>query len=190
MQVETYEVTEQFGIEKHEDEAEAIALIRSLGLEGQQSRLSNVGGSAQANPYRKMTREEAFVYSRICPQRTDVNRYESGWIPLRVLQVIAHAKPLFAHLVILHPEDVRIDPVLVGTAEKYGAHGDHILARWGDVLEPLDVLRERAVAGWRKEYAEKIAKIASQAVALKSVVVPEETIIRGAQIPYAHGEGF
>ncbi len=96
MQVETYEVTEQYGIDKTECEAEAIALIESLGLTGQQNRLAETeNGDKIAVPYRKMTQEESFVYRRICPKRTKLENYESGWIPLRVLQIAVHAKLMF-----------------------------------------------------------------------------------------------
>jgi len=191
MQVETYEATETT-VDGAECTQDAVQLMRELELDGQLKRLEQSNGVA--NPYRKMTAEEAFVYQRVCPKRTRLNEYDSGWVPLRVLQVAAHARTMFTTLLVLHPEDVRIDPVLVGTSTKYNAlhtrDDDHILARWGEVLLPLAELRAKAIADWRHEYDEKVAALAAQLAGLQRVVVPEEAIIRGASMPYASGHGL
>lgn len=80
MLVETFEL-EEVAEQPPELEAEAVALIEKLGLDGQQTRI----------PYRKMTEEETFVYGILCPMRTPLKKYKEGPIPLRVLQVAAHA---------------------------------------------------------------------------------------------------
>lgn len=190
MQVETYEVTETT-INGEECTQDAVQLMRDLELQGQLNRLQL--SNDKANPYRKVTAEENFVYRQLLPARTKLAEYDSGWVPLRVLQVAAHARSLFTTLLVLHPEDVRTDPVLVGTSvtnPRYDRSGDHILARWGEVLLPLPELRAKAIADWRREYTEKVAELATKLGALEHVVVPEDAIIKGASIPYAHGHGL
>lgn len=156
MQVETYEevsIDEQGGMLINEQVSEeALALIESLDLNGQRSLVSRDEAAGEAVerriPYRLMTREEANVYAVMCPRRTALERYSDGPIPLRVLQVAAHAKPLFKALYVLHPASARDDdPVLIGmrtNPDRSWQDDIYILARWGAVLVPLDEMRAQA----------------------------------------------
>jgi hypothetical protein len=153
MNVETYEtisLDEQSGeIINEVVSEEALALIESLGLEGQRKLVeTKEAGDEQVVtriPYRLITKEELAIFGAIMPRRTSLARYSDGAIPLRVLQVAAHAQTIFNELEVWHPEPGRDDPLLIGikTSDKW-QRDTYILARWGEVLEPLDVLRAKA----------------------------------------------
>jgi len=163
MQIETYEVTEVDADGKKEDCAEAIALIEKLNLEGQREMLSPEKDARC--PYRKMTKEEGFVYGTLCPIKTVIQKFKDEPIPLRVLQVAAHADSLgiYRTIEVWHPESADIkDPVLVGTiGEQYGTREFYILARWGETLEAFDVLKVQAVKVFRALIKGKLERILS-----------------------------
>lgn len=153
MVVETYEV-EEVKQATVEQDAEAKALVEALGLEGQ-SKLYNPqpeDSDERPFPYRKMTAQEKWVYELLLPAKTKLKNYEDGAIPLRVLQVAAHAAKLMEgrlgefNLYVWHPQNTDYkDPLLVlreggdWTAQKYW-----ILARWGEELEEFAVMANRA----------------------------------------------
>lgn len=153
MNVETYEVPELTSSGEVESDAEAVALIEKLGLEGQKQAI-NPDRPTERMPYRRMTEEERFVYEQLCPEQTSVERYSAGPIPLRVLQVIAHAREgaYFNQLEVWCPRTAALDdPVLVGVQKdgQFGGRALFLLARWGAVLKPLEELRVIAGREWR-----------------------------------------
>lgn len=188
MQVETYEATETMADGTQECDAEALALIDQLGLEGQQKlNRPNQDGNIKRNPYRKMTAAEAFVYERLLSEQTPINNYADGPIPLRVLQVVAHARDLFDHLYVWHAPNADIkDPILVGINGETWSNERFILARWADELAPLDELMKlaqlqckKAVASRLREIKSKVAaKLAAVEGADESDFVPGSDIIR------------
>lgn len=151
MQVETFEETE-VSAQGQEDPADEVAmkLIIDLGLTGQVDRNKKTDGGETTTrcPYRVMTAKEVAVYSILFPRKVDVEKYSAGMIPLRVLQVIAHAKELNVYKSIqIWAENTRPkDPILVAErqSDKYSTE-NHILARWGEALEPFEVLADRAL---------------------------------------------
>ena len=179
MKVETYEaisVDEQKGTVINEVVSEeALALIESLGLEGQKSLVETreVGGEEVQTrfPYRKMTREEQAVFGAVMPHRTRLHSYSDGPIPLRALQVAAHAQSLnfFDHVEVWHPEPGRDDPVLVGCKKNAGGWGLdlYLLARWGDELVSMDDLRQKAKAVIVARAKSAIAKARAQLTGLE-----------------------
>ena len=159
MLVETFEVLETDCEGNVEQDAEAIALIEKLGLDGQKSLIHGAGDKAERCPYRKMSVQEQFIYERICPQKTKLSEYSDGPIPLRVLQVAAHARELFQECYVWSATSVDMnDPVLVGRKGSEYSPELFILARWGEVLEPLDVLAKKACEIFRGWYAAEINK--------------------------------
>jgi len=168
VQVETYEVTElvatDAGVEPESD-AEALELIERLGLEGQQSyRADSTDGTVTRIPYRKMTLTERRVFEVLLPQHVELAKYDAGPIPLRVLQVAAHAVEIWdgEHVKVWHPTETRYDdPILVATGEK--ADDLFLLARWGEVLAPFDAMlvqaREALLIQWRQKIAKKEAEV-------------------------------
>lgn len=168
MIVETYEVDEATtdGRDSFEIEAEALALIEKLGLHGQQELTAGAEDDETVRtrvPYQTMTAEERAVYRIIFPAATSVESYKAGPIPLRVLQVVAHARTMFERLVIWHPQDKQPDPVLVGiNGPEYGPHEIFLLARWGDALAPFDELRERARSVVTRRFTSKAKQVIAE----------------------------
>ncbi|MEE9471786.1 MAG: hypothetical protein V3W32_08690, partial [Gemmatimonadota bacterium] len=94
----------------------------------------------------------------------EVEDYKAGPIPLRVLQVVAHARPLFDEVHVWYSGSVQVkDPILVGYRGGNRYKGTKfILARWGDELGSLEELRERVVRLWKDRESKKArAKIAA-----------------------------
>lgn len=150
MKVETYEVEETTTeIGTLAADGEAMELIDKLNLVGQLS-LTNTE-TVTRFPYRKMTALEFLVYKLHCPIETPLERYASSIIPVRVLQVAAHAHghvgSLLHHLEVWHPEDAKLDPVLVGRTSTYGGEY-YLLARWGEVWKDFKTLASEAKQIW------------------------------------------
>lgn len=159
MQVETFEIEESDEVSTPAVEQEAIELIEKLNLAGQKS-LVRVDESDRLVriPYPKMTAAEDHVYDAIFPTHTSVVRYDAGIIPIRVLQVISHAKELFSDVEVWHRRVKDPDPILVGRTagrEKY------LLARWGDALKPFSELVEEARQILRVQFKVKLQERAS-----------------------------
>jgi len=155
MEVETYEditLDEQGGtILNEEVSEEALAIIESLDLGGQRSLLVKKEVDDETTerrlPYRILTLEEARVFGALFPERTRLARYGASPIPLRVLQVAAHAAELDLVLTVWHTRVPAADPILIGerkNPERTWETERYLLARWGSALEPFDELRERA----------------------------------------------
>jgi hypothetical protein len=167
MKVETYEVEEiQGDAGNMAADSEAIELCTQLGLVGQLA-LSNTETATRA-PYRKMTAREQLVFGLICPIKTEVSQYKSGIIPLRVLQVVAYCKEnnLYKRIDVWHPEDAKLDPVLVGAT----AHPDYdwmdqdlfLLARWGEVWKDFSQLIDEAKKVWMSKAKADLSRIRSE----------------------------
>jgi hypothetical protein len=168
MQVETYECSET-AAEPIEACEEAVQIMDDLGLDGQKSLVTQPEDEAAKRcPYRAMTKEEEFVFGVLCPTRTKIAQYQSGPIPLRVLQVAAHANSLaiYTALEVWHVgERPDPDPVLIG---RIGGEYDwnikarHLLARWSDELESWPVLVKRAAERKRQQVTDAFAVLARQ----------------------------
>lgn len=181
--VETYEVEEVAN--NIDDCAETRDLIAKLGLEGQEERAVPV--EKGTNPYRKMTAEEQFIYQTLLPKEVSAKNYADGPIPLRVLQVLSHAKDLdfFTEFKIWCPKDAtKDDPVLLGIDK---SRQRYILARWGKVLESLDTLRPIALLEAREKFRAKYEAIVSSCKATLEGLdrFPAATFM-GKDEPYFH----
>jgi hypothetical protein len=187
MLVETYEVNELLadGTLEEMSSPEALALIEEMGLKGQRSLLRQLPAGNDDTvmvrcPYRLITAEEAAIFGVLCPERTPLADYASGPIPLRVLQVAAHARSMFELLIVLHPTDAAVkDPVLIGIMRVRNRHEwddehSYILARWGDELPSLEELREAACNKLRDIMA---AKVTAARAELESLAARMETAV-------------
>lgn len=183
MLVETFECTETID-EPVEATSEAIDLIESLELDGQKE-LIGVKGESQPSrcPYREITAEERFVYQTLCPAVVMLNRYNTAPIPLRVLQVAAHANSLgmFKRLMVWDRMSVAVkDPVLVGwTGGEYDWQNNRcfILARWGEELEAFATLRRKAVEIARHALVEQAERLLGQVkIATEAQILQSRTI--------------
>lgn len=169
MEIETYEATETTAEGQVEHTPEDMALIAELGLSGQQLITSDEG---EINPYPKITHEQKLVCATLFDQRTKVADYSAGMIPVRILQVIAHAKDVFGiqNIYVYHKPTVEIrDPILVA-----GDHGnEYILARWGDALEPWADLMRMAREKYRETYLTTLRRIKAKADSLLTAAETE-----------------
>jgi hypothetical protein len=145
--VETFEQTETQSDLQVEKTDEAITIIEQLGLKGQQTLLSP-NEVVERVPYREMTSRERNVYQTLYSTVTQIEEYKAGFIPLRVLQIAAHAKSLnvYGTIEVWSEEGQPTDPVLVGRFgnDRWSAPR-HILARWGTALEPFEKLYKMAI---------------------------------------------
>lgn len=183
MQVETYEVAELGADGSLENLEEARKLIGELDLKGQTKFLDK--DTRQVFPYRKMTLQEALVYNTLLPAETPLKEYGDGYIPLRVLQVAAHVTEtgFIDTLEVWHPTNADFkDPLLIGrrwekrsdVGSKWSKHEVYILARWGDVLDAFEVLKEKArtvlLARARAELADAAAKVREAGASLEETI--------------------
>lgn len=162
MQVETYEV-ESVGARPEVDD-EALQIAERLGLEGQ-LKLAERTETKTPVPYRRMTDRELRVYGVICPSHVSVEKYSTGTIPLRVLQVLEHARSLgfFESFQVWHPTDAAVrDPILVGITKEPG-EAMWLLARWGEVLDSFATLCGEAGRMWRLQTIAALVKCEQQA---------------------------
>jgi hypothetical protein len=186
MQVETFEaigleVDAQGGVTSELNDPEAMALVESLGLEGQK-RFTVVTPAGEEEtvarmPYRRLTAEERAVYGACFPAHSKVAAYTQAPLPLRVLQVVAHAVTMFDALEVWHPAEVADDPVLIGVKFRDGKdylRDEYLLARWGEVLVPFEELRAKAktvlMAKAREALASSKADLAAFEGALEQLV--------------------
>lgn len=174
MEIETYEI-EQAASEATAmaQDGAALELIESLGLEGQKRLLNPETGTR--NPYRVMDDYEQTVYNAVLTEHVELNAYDADTIPLRVLQVAAHAKEcgLFHKIEIWYapPATLKDDPILVGYARKSSYESTlHILARWGKSLLPLEQLEAMAVNSLKKTRADQLRQIIAKATSRLAVV--------------------
>lgn len=185
MLVETYEVTEVDGDGNVECDAEAMRLIEELGLEGQQKLINP--DTATRTPYRKMTAEEKWVIEQTCPKKTAIHKYADAPIPVRVLQVAAHAKDLFANVYVWHPANAdEKDPYLVGVNQVGTATEFFLLARWGEELMPWKKMVVKAGSAARAAILAKLKSIASEVkvrLAEFESMSPEEVAAKKATPP-------
>lgn len=183
MQVETYEVTELDETGELECEADAVALIEELELADQKELVSDYGKTKQRMPYRKMTAEEYRVYDTIFEKKANIRTYSDEPIPLRVLQVAAHAKTVYDELQVWHKPNADIkDPILVGVKGKgYTDKEFYILARWGDTLAPWAEIVKHAASilreNLRNVLQETIDTATSRLAAMAAV--PDDAFARG-----------
>lgn len=169
---------------------EAVELITTLGLVGQQKLIATPADEdtpAVRIPYRLMSAGEMKVYELLMPKQTPIAEYADGAIPLRALQVAAHARDVLpdAELVIWHPPVGQDDPILTARLKSSRGYGyqHYILARWGEVLLPFAELAAKAKALWvekkslaaKKKLAEVQQLIANMELEADSFFAGEHT---------------
>lgn len=171
MQVETFECQETI-TEPVDASEEAIRLIESMQLGGQLSlvRPKTEDSTAARCPYRKIRGDEQFVYRLLCPQSASLERFAECPIPLRVLQIAAHAKSLemFDEFEVWSATGEVKDPVLIAQKKTGSWQYDiFILARWGDVLDEWGILVTKAMEKWR-------AKVRAQLTTIRAEIAVDE----------------
>lgn len=182
MKVETYEC-EETKTEHPEIAQEAIELINKLGLNGQQQLIAKPAEKPQERcPYREMKKDEIFVLKTLCPQFVDVEKYSAAPMPIRVLQVLEHAKSLqmFERFQVWCAEGEVKDPVLVAYRNSDTWRNDNhpfILARWAEELDAWPQLVKKALQVWKEKAKLSLAKIKSQIERDMKLVEENDSIV-------------
>lgn len=164
MKVETFECQETM-TEPIECCEEAAKIIEEMGLIGQQELIQKQNEKPVSRcPYREIKADERFVYGQLCPERVELKNYQASPIPLRVLQIIAHAKSLemFAAFQVWCAKGVIKDPVLVAYKDNETWRASNIpfiLARWGEELDEWTLLVPKALKIWKEKAVSEIKKI-------------------------------
>lgn len=155
VQVETFECQETAS-EPIEASEEAQEIIDELNLEGQRTFMAqSKEAQTMRCPYRRITADEWAVYKTLCPESDSLQQYRRSPVPLRVLQVAAHAFKVLqptkpdakVRIKIWDRESAKIhDPVMVAFVGEYDFSADDcfILARWGTELEAFAILARKA----------------------------------------------
>lgn len=164
MQIETYELEEQGSGADAVVEAEAMEIAQKLGLEGQLSLTKPKEDGGVRFQYPEMTAQELAVYKAVFPARTDIKRYDGGVIPVRVLQVAAHALEFCDSVEVWHKKYPDPDPVLVGRiGPDYSPKKTFRLARWGEALKDFSELMKEAEEIIRAQTKEKLEDAIAEA---------------------------
>lgn len=182
MLVETFEVLESNPVTGQvESEPEALAIIEKYDLAGQKSLTTNhvETGEKSRIPYRLMTDQEYLIYSTLLGTKEAVTKYNSAAIPLRILQVLAHAMSLeyFTGFWVWYQDDVIVkDPILTATTDASPYTTKHyLLGRWGDVLESLEELEVKAAVAAKNaavaKYTVEVANAASKKAQIESLTI-------------------
>lgn len=144
MEIQTFEIEEKVGGTTPEIEAEARGLIEKMGLEGQKELVDPSKPEGERFQYPEMTRSDKVVYEVIFPAKTKIEDYSAGIIPVRVLQVAAHAREFCEQITVWHKSVRDPDPLLVGRRGAEHAGKLYLLARWGDALKDFSELVKEA----------------------------------------------
>jgi len=177
------------------DEAAILQKIDDLNLSGQKELLAEMGvvpdGTSQEEvkklikgsiiPFKKMSLEDRRMWGVICPAEEKLTEFSGELIPLRVLEVISicNEKEYFNEMMVFSEKENKKDPILVGITHPDGKSWDKtywLVARWGEVLENMDTLFERA----KVKAMAQMKVIAKDAVARATQVLddPESAAIK------------
>ncbi len=187
MEIQTFEIEEAVGGTTPEIEAAAVELVEQLGLKGQKRLITGEGDKKERFQYPQMTKIEEAVYEEVLPQHSALEEYDAGSIPVRILQVAAHAKGFCDSIEVWHKAVRDPDPLLVGIKgkSKYDNHYKrYCLARWGDALKDFSGLLKEArtlmIARLKRELGTKVVEVQSQLDQVEGLV---EKRLAGQWIP-------
>ena len=184
MQIETFEIEESVDETTAEADAKAVELIEKLGLEGQLTLIKKVDDKGRRLQYPEMTAQEIAVYTSIFPARTLLKTYSHSAIPVRVLQVAAHAVEFCDRVQVWHKKHRDPDPLLVGLkGPEYSPNKFYRLARWGDALKDFSELIKEAREIIRQQIKGQLEQtIVSAKVKLESLDSLVEEKLSGGSI--------
>lgn len=133
-------------------------LKEELGLTGQQNILK-VGKSPV--PFQPATKTQMEIIDVLCPKKDDIKSYNLSPIPLEVLELVSlSVKEGYFDKICIHYDAVTPDPFAIGYRwkdEEDKAKGynwnmqPYLIAKWGDVKQSWDTLKERAASRWLSE---------------------------------------
>ena len=170
MQIEEYRI-EELGSEEMANlaaDGNAAMLIERLGLTGQKALVNSTTGTRC--PFRRMTNIEDMVFRELFPEITEISKFDSEIIPVRVLELAGEAMDSgkFLKLEVWHSQTRKDDPVLVGVVGKMAPQtwdanyvtreASYLIARWGKALLPFDQLQSEAITTWEAIQRSELAK--------------------------------
>lgn len=185
MAEEIYLLDECKDITFDEDKKEEwLKIIDELDLTGQKELVSD---KESPIPFLYMNESMKNVYETLCPCEIGVNQYSKSPIPLQVLGIIklCETENYFEKLIIRY-DDVNIDPVLVGINKTGNYSKDYyLLARWGNELDNLEQLREKARQRWIGNSTTKLqGDIAEKQSILDNIENHSKNFVAGNNVPY------
>ena len=139
------------------------ALINKLGLTGQKTTAATAPMVFPVATFR-----QTVVIQALCPDHTPLVNYAAEPLPLRVLELADRAAPHFPCLTVWHPENVRDDPFLIGTAKNYHDTPKHLICRWGEHLKSWTELEADYMKRVREIFSKLSGKYEALAAELKS----------------------
>jgi hypothetical protein len=145
MQIEILEQTE-ITVNGPEDISKAEQLSTQLEMHADSKRKFAI-----------MKGPELWAYRYLFGKQVPYKEFNSEYVPLRILELIAREKDNYMLEIWSVPDQVVHDPILVGVREldKYTKEYS-LLARWGDALVPFSELYERAIKMRRTELRDEI----------------------------------
>ena len=189
MKVETFECQET-AAEPIEMAEEAIRMIDELDLEGQRALVSKDKNDQPTRcPYSEVSKEQAFVIRYCTPRSVDVKQYSAGHIPVRVLQVIAHAMSIGMEDITVHRNDLEVvdDLIVTGTMaldpDRTYNKTTFLLARWGKELTNWAKLSQTALIAYKAMVKNKFSEI-------KSIIASEEAALGAIDVSVAATKGM
>lgn len=197
MQFETFDLGNRQIIDDPEREKEMRKYIDDLGLVGQKKMI--VGQDDKIIPFPKMTTSDERVWEIICPEKTEISKYDAQIIPFEVLELVSMVKMkgyfdinteeatekgkarTIGYIEIWDMPKEQIDPLVVGVIKKetqdtgstywYTRNtAKFLLARWGHELQPFAKIVEQARKFWSdKRTADARKKISECQKAIECV---------------------
>lgn len=159
--VESYKVEEVNSSEAATMAADstAIELCNELGLKGQLKLADEK--TATRLPFRPMSTEEWIVFSVLFPEMDLIEDYNSGIIPVRVLELVREAKQheQCKWVFVMHPSDARATDPVVFARESRWSGTNYLIARWGTALAPFETLRKQAVTKFQNRLDARLASV-------------------------------
>jgi hypothetical protein len=152
MQIEEFACSEMADATEEQNQ-EVLELVEKLGLDGQSKLKTGI------MPYPEVTGEQKFVLDVLTPTRVNVKQYSRTAIPLRVLQIAAHATEIgfFEEIQVWDTKGVEKDPVLVGKK----SYTYYLLARWGEHLDNWTMMAMKATKMAKMEMIGKLNTLRS-----------------------------
>lgn len=147
--------------------------VNALQLQGQQTLIN---GDKSPVPFEFMNTVTGRIFETLCPQKSSVKEYNKTPIPLEILGLIQLAvnENHFDSIEIWY-DDKSPDPVAIGIRDdkqNRWVKDRYLIGRWGDVLAPLEELKIKAIAIFKKSRRIELTReIAQRKVSLDNLDV-------------------
>ncbi len=187
-----------------EDDERALALIDEMGLTGQQQINTPSSGAMITidsdepvrNGFEKVSRMQQIVINNLFPTHCEIEKYDNGCIPLRVLETARECRKLFTYVYVCYaPPAELVDPILVAVNKEWSTWSSSVgkdafmIARWGDALMSWVDLFAEAKAKKCLEIEEALTDMVAaakyQLQRIKGGAVPEDESLDGS-VPSFH----